>query len=324
MSKNSFKWKATLLLGVLAFFVHAQSLTTSQLHITADEAELHGTYILADPKKPVVLIIAGSGPTDRDGNNPMAQNNSLKLLAEGLAEHGYSSLRYDKRGIGKSTTTRTEADMRFTDFSADVSAWVTYLREEQHVERIVILGHSEGALLGLLAAQSTPVEAYISLAGPGRPAGVVLREQLSAQPEAVVAMTDPILDELERGQVVDSVFPLLYSLFRPSIQPYLISWMAYDPSEELRKLTCAKLVIQGTTDIQVGESDVAALESSDPEAKVVRIEGMNHILKNAPADRSENMATYSQPDLPLHEGLIPAITDFLDVAVPVRTGRRGR
>ncbi len=261
---------------------------------------------------PVVLMIAGSGPTDRDGNNPMMTNNSLRLLAEGLQVQGIASLRYDKRGIAASTSAgEKEEDLRFENYVEDAVKWVQQLREDDRFGQVIILGHSEGSLIGMIAAERIEADKFISVAGVGRPAAEILREQLGAQPPLVTAMTDPILDTLEMGKTLDSINPMLNALFRPSVQPYLISWFKYDPAEEITRLKCPVLILQGTTDIQVKVEDAEMLASAYPEGEKVILEGMNHILKDAPADRMANLQTYSDPDLPLKEGLVEGIAAFI-------------
>lgn len=261
---------------------------------------------------PLVLMIAGSGPTDRDGNNPMMTNNSLRLLAKGLQVRGIASLRYDKRGIAASTSAgEKEEELRFENYVEDAVKWILQLREDDRFSQVIILGHSEGSLIGMMAAARTKADKFISVSGVGRPAGDILREQLSSQPPLVTAMTDPIIDTLEMGRTVDSVNPMLNSLFRASVQPYLISWFKYDPAKEIAKLDCPVLILQGTTDIQVMVQDAEMLASAYPEGEKVILEGMNHILKDAPADRMANLQTYSDPDLPLKEGLVEGIAAFI-------------
>ncbi|MEC7264820.1 MAG: alpha/beta fold hydrolase, partial [Bacteroidota bacterium] len=260
----------------------------------------------------VVLIIAGSGPTDRDGNNPFMKNNSLKMLAEGLAEKGIASLRYDKRGIGESKAAGLEeSQLRFEHYVDDAKAWVELLARDPKFSKIVILGHSEGSLIGMIASQNKDVAQYISIAGVADPAAKTLKEQLKAQPAFVSELSNPILDQLEMGKQVDSVPPMLYSLFRPSVQPYMISWFQYDPKSELAKLKIPILIVQGTTDIQVNVVNATALSAANPNAKLKIIEGMNHILKPSVSDRTANIATYGMPELPLIDGFLEPIVTFI-------------
>ena len=276
---------------------------------------IEGTLLLprAPEKLPVVLIIAGSGPTDRDGNNPIMKNNSLKMLAEGLAEHGIASLRYDKRGIGASKTAGLEeSQLRFGHYVDDAKVWIQLLAKDTRFSKVAVLGHSEGSLIGMIASQDKAVDQYISVAGIAEPAAMALKEQLKAQPAFVAELSNPILDRLEMGQQVDSVPPILFSLFRPSVQPYMISWFKFDPKKEIAKLDIPILVIQGTTDIQVDVANATLLAKANPNAQLQVIEGMNHILKPAPLDRTANITTYSMPNLPLIEGFVNRIAQFLN------------
>ena len=284
------------------------------ISIETNTGSLFGSLLIPEFDEPVslALIIAGSGPTDRDGNNPMMKNNSLKMLAEGLHQQGIASLRYDKRGIGQSVSAAvSEQDLRFEDFVNDARAWIHRLAEDQRFGDIIVIGHSEGSLIGIIASKTPEVSKFISIAGVGFPADQVLRKQLSAQQPVVLEKSAPILDELVAGNLVDSIPPWLNSLFRPNIQPYLISWFNYDPAKEITKLEIPVLLLQGTTDIQVTVDDAQNLALACPDAELVILEGMNHVLKESDADRIKNIQTYSQPDLPLKEGLIDHIANFI-------------
>ena len=261
---------------------------------------------------PVALIISGSGPTDRNGNNMMMTNNALLLLAHGLAENGIASLRYDKRGVGESKEAIVqESNLRFNTYVEDALAWVKLLSTDKRFGNIVIIGHSEGSLIGMIVAREKAVSKFISLAGAGRPAIEILREQLGNQPPIVMEKAEPILQKLEQGETVNDVPVGLYALFRPSVQPYLISWFKLDPRIEIAKLNKPVLIVQGTTDIQVSLIDADNLAKANPKAQKVVIDGMNHILKPAENDRQNNIATYNQPDLPLAAGLINKMVSFI-------------
>jgi len=276
---------------------------------------LEGTIMLpaSGSSKIVALIIAGSGPTDRDGNNPAMKNNSLKMVAAELNKNGIASLRYDKRGIGKSQQAGLrETDLRFENYVNDAKAWVVYLKQELKFSSIIIIGHSEGSLIGMIASQDKYVSKFISIAGAGQTADRIIREQLKSQPMSVTIPANAILDKLVKGEIAENVPTMLNSLFRPSVQPYMISWLKYDPQKEIAKLKIPVLIIQGTTDIQVGLDDSNRLSKACPGAKMVIIEGMNHILKQAPADRQKNILTYTQPDLPLKRELTDNIILFLN------------
>jgi pimeloyl-ACP methyl ester carboxylesterase len=280
--------------------------------IERNGSKIYGSQLLPPDNhfKTVVLIIAGSGPTDRNGNNPMMTNNSLKMLAESLVIHEIASVRYDKRGVGASLMAgASEIDLRFEDYVADASRWIQNLNKK--FDQVVVIGHSEGSLIGMLAVQKAETSGFISIAGPGESADLVLKRQLNAQPQFIKDQLFPMIDSLKNGYTVNKVDPSYYSLFRPSVQPYLISWFKYDPQAEIKKIDLPVLIIQGSTDIQVREEDAELLKKAAPEARVEIIEGMNHIFKPSTNNRQENIATYSNPDLAINEGLVNIIVEFV-------------
>ncbi|HEY2094100.1 MAG TPA: alpha/beta fold hydrolase [Thermoanaerobaculia bacterium] len=306
------------LIAVLA--LTAAPLLAQQSDVTA--GAIHGTLLLpADMTKPVpvVLIIAGSGPTDRDGNSAMlpGHNDSLKMLATDFAMNGIASLRYDKRGIAQSAVPGTkESDLRFDTYVDDAVAWCNQL----HVPRfsgVVIAGHSEGSLIGMIAAKKCGAAGFISLEGAGFPAADILRTQLKGRlPEALQTESERVLKSLEAGKTVDDVSQTLVSLYRPSVQPYLISWFKYDPAKEIAALKIPVLIVQGTTDVQVSMDDAKRLAAASPKAKLVTIEGMNHILKMVSGDVQAQLPSYSDPKLQLSEKLTPEVVQFVRSVTP--------
>lgn len=310
---------AIMAMALTAFSSTAQARSRE---VTIDQGALHGTLLIPDGAKavPAVLMIAGSGPTDRDGNStvPGVTPATYKLLAEGLARDGIASLRFDKRGIAASAAAMTaEKDLRFSTYVDDAVAWTDFLKAQKRVSCVVIFGHSEGALIGALAAAKTNVCGYISAAGAGEPGGQILETQLAAAhkaghlPEPFWSDAKTAIAKLEKGQLVTDAPPQLNSLFRPSVQPYLISWFAVDPRKAVAAVAEPTMILQGTTDIQVPVSDARALAAADPRARLVLLDGVNHILKTAPEERGTNIATYGDPDLPLAPKLVPTVAAFV-------------
>jgi pimeloyl-ACP methyl ester carboxylesterase len=291
---------------------------SDSLHVSTSAGPLEGSLLCPSSPAPwpAVLLISGSGPTDRNGNTVglPGPNNSLKLLAEALAQRGIASVRYDKRGVGGSRAALTsEADLRFDMLADDAAQWVRRMRLDPRFSSITVAGHSEGSLLGMLATERARADAYVSLEGPGRGAVTVLHEQLTARaPAALAQQSDRIMAELAAGRTVDSVPPELAALFRPSVQPYLISWFRYDPAQELAKLTVPVLIVQGTTDIQVSVQDARLLSAAVPRAKAVIIDGMNHVLKMVPADMTAQVKSYSDPALPIAPQIADAMASFVN------------
>ncbi len=278
---------------------------------------LYGSELVppAKGKVPVVLLHAGSGPTDRDGNSAMlpGANNSLKYLAEGLAKAGIASVRFDKRGIAASQAAAPpEKDLRFENYVEDAAAWVKKLKADPRFSRVIIAGHSEGSLIGMLAAKEAGADGYVSIAGIARSADDVLRDQLKPKlPPELYAQTDATLKKLKAGETVADAPAALASLFRPSVQPYLISWFRYTPADSITGLKMPVLIAQGTADIQVGVSEAEALGKAQPGAKVLIVKGMNHVLKMVGEDSTLQKSSYSDPKLPVAPELLDAVTAFV-------------
>ena len=287
-------------------------------------AKIYGTIELPAGKDPtpVVLIIAGSGPTDRNGNSRAlpGSNNSLKMLADGLAARGIASLRYDKRAIGRSVVPNMkEEDLRFTNYVDDASGWIRQLRADRRFSTVTVVGHSEGSLIGMIAAREAGADAFISLEGAGRNAKDIIEEQLAAQmPPEGVKKARAMMDKVSAGERLDSVPPGLSALFRPSVQPYLESWFRYTPADEIARLDVPVMIVQGTHDIQTSMKDSRALSGALKSAKLLEIEGMNHVLKNAPAGRLEQMPSYSDPNIPVVPQLLDEIAVFVKAVAPKR------
>jgi pimeloyl-ACP methyl ester carboxylesterase len=293
------------------------------VEITVPGGKVLGSLVMPTPapgQVPVALIIAGSGPTDRDGNSGKLKNNMYRMLAEALAAQGIASVRYDKRGVAASVIKDLkEADLRFDDFVRDASAWITQLRNDSRFASVTVVGHSEGSLIGMLAARAAKADAFISVAGIARRPSDVLRDQLKGQLSSELAgASEQILQAIEAGKTTAIVPTALAALYRPSVQPYLISWFAYIPSVEIAALRVPTLIVHGTTDIQVPVPEAEALKAARPEATLRLIEGMNHVLKTAPIDRPANIATYVDPERPLAPELAPALVSFIRGVRPPR------
>jgi len=306
-----------LVLAAAAQVAAAAAPAEQPIALETASGTVHGTLRLpggAD-KAPVVLIVAGSGPTDRDGNSAMlpGRNDSLKMLADALAQAGFASVRYDKRGIAASRAAALdESQLRFDTYVDDAAAWIAKLKRDPRFTKPAVIGHSEGALIGMLAAEKAGASAYVSLAGVAEGPGAVLRKQFAGKlPPPLAADNERILASLEQGKPVAEVPPALMALYRPSVQPYMISWMKYVPAQRIAALRMPVLIVQGTTDIQVGVEQAQALKAARPDAELLIVPGMNHVLKEVPLDPQQPLASYSDPALPLHPQLMPAVVGFL-------------
>ena len=258
---------------------------------------------------PLVIIIAGSGPTDRNCNGQGFKSDAFKKMSATLAMSGVASYRYDKRGVGKSIpeTTIKEEDLRFDDMVNDAKAIIAKYEKDPRFKSITVVGHSEGSLVGMLAVN--PNVKYVSLAGISTSADVTLKEQLKGKLGKEEVSTFKKLDELKKGKTVTCDNPMLMSLLRPSVQPYLISWFKYDPAVEIKKLSSRILIINGTKDIQVGEEHARALNKANEKSKLVIVSNMNHVLTEIASD-DENIPSYNKPELPLSKKMMDEIILF--------------
>ena len=307
-----------LLLSLTLIAGLAQAATTRQqpVSLTTDQGTLHGSLLLpqSDRPLPVALLIAGSGPTDRNGNNPEGgHNDALKKLAQVLARNGIASLRYDKRGVAASrSATPDERDLSVERYVADASGWVRQLKDDARFDRVILIGHSEGSLIASLAAADSPADALVSIAGPAYPIGQVLDMQLAMRlPPALLAESRHILANLIRGTLQPEVPEALQVVYRPSVQPYLISLLRQDPAENFAALRIPALIVQGSHDAQVSPDNAELLKQAKPDAELAMIAGMNHVMRITPAAWQEQLASYDDPQLPLARALGERIVAFI-------------
>lgn len=282
-------------------------------------AALSGTLTDAGPKSPVVLIIPGSGPTDRDGNSPLGvKASTYRLLAEGLAAHGVSSVRIDKRGMFGSKAAVADANkVTIADYATDTASWVSSIRKATGAKCVWLIGHSEGGLVALSAAQHpNGICGVITIAAVGRKFGTVMREQLRANPANAPILDAALktIDSLEAGKkVAAATLPVaLRALFADDVQPFIINLFAEDPAGLAASLKLPLLIVQGDQDIQVTVDDAKALAAAQPKASLALLPGVNHVLKMpAGDDRAANLRAYADPALPIAPAVVEAIARFV-------------
>lgn len=313
MNRSTFLGAVAAASAATAIPSRADAASDVPISLETATGALTGTLTLPSRSPaPVVLIVAGSGPTDRDGNSSLGvRSDTYKLLAQALEALGIATVRYDKRGVGASATAmKSESNLRFDTYVRDAAAWIALLLGDARFSSVTVAGHSEGSLIGMLALQHVNAHGFTSLEGAGRPAATVLREQLAAQlPATLYAQADAAITQLQAGHLVADAPPELAVLLRPSVQPYLISWFKYDPAAEIAKLRVPIAIVQGTADVQVGMADARALARGAPHAKFVVIDGMNHVLKYAPdtSTQSAILRGYDDPSLPIDPEVVRTV-----------------
>ncbi len=303
--------------AIAAAFAVLLSISVSVVNACAEESRITvGAIdaILTIPpgveRPPVALLIAGSGSTDHDGNGPQIKPATLKKLSEQLLARNIATLRYDKRGAGgwKAELGRPE-DFRFKDYVDDAVALVNYLRGSGKFSKVVLVGHSEGGLVAILAARRVPVDRLVLLATAARRQGDLLKAQLEKQlaPDMFAPIAKAI-DAIMAGQIVDPLPPGL--AIPPSMQPGIASAFTEDPIDPLRKIEVPTLIVGGGRDHQVARLDFIALSAAAPAAKTLWLVDMNHVLNDV-SDEADDLAAYGQSERPLDSTLIDAVATFI-------------
>ena len=299
---------------ILLFFISLEAFSQEKnydiLQVSIDP-EVQGTLLSpkGENQPPLAILIAGSGPTDRDGNQALFKNNSLKYLAEGLAQKGIATFRYDKRVIAQiNKATVQEEKMTFEDEVNDALLVVNHFKDKY--KKIILIGHYEGSLIGLLVAQKVVVSKFVSISGAGNSSATLIEEQIGKNAPQLKEESQKIISQLRKGELVENISPYLAPVFRKSVQPYLISWFKYEPAKEIAKLQIPILIVQGTNDLQVEDKEVQLLKEAQPKAQLLLIEGMNHVLKKVKT-LEENQQSYLNPDLPVPTELVEGIASFI-------------
>jgi pimeloyl-ACP methyl ester carboxylesterase len=291
----------------MASFTKAQTFTTTNLTINR---HVDGTLLVPESVEhpPLVIIIAGSGPTDRNGNQSFMKNDMLKKLAEGLSKTGIATFRYDKRIVKQLRTRNLDKNIRFDDFVIDAKSVVNHFKNTY--TSIVIAGHSQGSLVGLLALEAG-ANGFISLAGAANSIEQIILEQISKTAPYFTADTKRVLDVLKSGQTTTDFPPALSSMFNLDLQPFMSNWMQYSPKELIKKLEIPVLILNGTKDLQVTTSEAQLLKEAKEDAQLVIIENMNHLLFEINGDDLVNSKSYNDNTYPVMPEVLEIIGAFI-------------
>ncbi|WP_294019016.1 alpha/beta hydrolase [Sphingomonas sp.] len=312
---------ATLVaIGLMANGAMAQQAEPAGVEIEAagPQGPLKGTVLDAGKGAPVAILIPGSGPTDRDGNSPLGIKAAhIRMLAQGLAAQGVTTIRIDKRGtFASKDAVPPGGDVRIADYVTDIGNWMAAARARTGARCVWLIGHSEGGMVALATAQVQKELCGVVLAASlGRKMTVVMREQFTKNPANAPLMPQitAVLDSIEAGKVGDTsaMHPALAPIFSPVNQRYLIDTGAYDPGKLIAAYKGSVMIVQGGRDLQTTMDDANAMKAGQPAAVLQVFPEMNHLLKDAPADPAGNLATYNDPNLPLTLGVVDAIAAFM-------------
>ena len=303
------KYLITLL---FSFSLFAQNNTLINQEITINR-HIDGTLVQPQSvdNQQLAIIIAGSGPTDRDGNQNFMKNNSLKKLAEGLSEEGIATFRYDKRTVKQIRTGNVDENIMFDDFVTDAISVIQFFKEKYSFSKIYIIGHSQGSLVGMLAAYNESVDGFVSLAGAGKSIDQVLIDQIDRTAPQFNEDAQRVFGILREGNTTDDYPVALASIFNKGVQSFISNWMQYDPQEVIRSLEIPLLIVNGTKDLQVLPEEAQLLSDSAAKSELVIIDKMNHILVPIEGDDLENSKSYNESQRELSPELITKISKFI-------------
>jgi uncharacterized protein len=326
MTQIVLRFAVAITLAITMPFVAAADPVESEIEAPGPNGPLKGLMLSPDAARaPVVLIVPGSGPTNRDGNSLRGlDTDTYKLLAKGLAANGIASVRIDKRGMFSSHAAIPNGnDVTIADYASDVHSWAKTIGEKTGAKCIWVLGHSEGGLVAMVAAKDNPPDicGLLLVATFGHKFGDILKEQMRSNPAYAPILDEALrdVDTLEAGKRVEMSIehtkPEIFATFPPAAQGFLIDLLSYDPPKILASYKGPVLILQGERDIQISVDDAKLLNAADANAKLVLLPDVNHVLKAVDSDdRMANLKTYFDPKLPLAPGVVKTIADFITAA----------
>lgn len=258
----------------------------------------------------LAIIIADAGPTDRNGNQNFQQNNAIKKLAEGLSNQKIATFRYDKRIVKQIRKGQVNPNISFDDFISDANAVIDYFKSQNKYSKIVIIGHGQGSLVGLVASKEN-VNQYISLAGSGKSIDNVIIDQITQMDPTLEKETKLAFESLKKGQLTKAYPQALGSIFSADVQPFIMSWMQYNPQELIKNLEIPTLIVNGTKDLQVPVSEAELLKNSSSKSVYKIIENMNHVLFIIEGKELENSKSYNESFRLISSDLINELVTFM-------------
>ena len=264
-----------------------------------------------DAQVPLVILFTGSGPNDRNGNSMMTRNDSHKQLALALQEQKIATYRYDKRSFTFVSERKTSNDISFDDFVTDAKTVVAHFADDKRFSKIILAGHSQGSLVAMLAMDNN-IDGFISIAGPADAIDETIVQQVAMQAPGLDKELEQVFTQMKsQDSLVSKINPYLLSIVGPQIQPFMKSWMKYDPKVIITDLDIPVLIVNGTRDRQVDVTQARKLHEASPVSKLVIIEGMDHVFKKVGDDDVEAAKSYQDPSFPLHPKLVSSIVEFV-------------
>lgn len=294
-----------IVITVFTVSVSLAQVKSEEIVINNMAIQLPGTLTFSSEKSPLAIWVHGSGGIDRNGNQPQY----IKQFRDEINKNNIAFFSYDKRTANpKNVIFLKEDGVYISDFVSDVKEVVNHFKEDARFSEIILVGHSQGSLIAMMALEN--VAKYISIAGAGETIDKTLVRQITAQSAEFGKLTESYLKELKETGVIKEVDPNLMSLFAKPNQPFLNSWVELNPLEEIKKVTIPTLIINGDKDFQVQITDAENLKKAKSDAKLVIVKNMNHVLKNIEKEE-DNMKSYMSADFNISNQLIQTVVEFV-------------
>jgi pimeloyl-ACP methyl ester carboxylesterase len=300
------------MIRVIAYFiiylfgvtVAIAQIKTTEITINNQTIQLPGTLTYPSEKAPLIIWVHGSGGVDRNGNQPQY----IKQFREAVNKENIAFFSYDKRTANPKNAPFLKDGVFISDFIFDVEEVVNHFKNDKRFSSIILAGHSQGSLIAMRSLKN--VDKYISIAGAGETIDKTVIKQIAFQNPEFEAATKAHFKELKQTGEVKDVNPNLMAVFAKPNQPFWSSWMALNPTVEIKKVTIPTLIINGDKDIQVKIEDANKLKAAKPTAELVIIKNMNHVLKDIQKEE-DNMKSYYSPAYPISKKLIETIVSFV-------------
>lgn len=298
-----------ILITIINMSVALSQVTSEEFLVKNNTIELPGTLTFTKHNIPLIIWVHGSGNIDRNGNQkPIIKANYIKQFRDSITKNDIAFVSYDKRTATKKNIPYIIKNNTFRSFVEDLEKVIDYFKNDKRFTGITLIGHSQGALVAMLAAKK--VDKYISIAGTAVSADKLMIKQIQQQAPFLDSITKAHFKELSETGKIANVNPMLQTIFAKQNQSFLNSWIQYTPTEEFKKLTLPILLINGTEDLQVKVEEAKVLQKANNKSKLVIIKNMNHVLKEVNS-LSENKSSYIKANFPISRKLVKTVTTFV-------------
>lgn len=260
-------------------------------------------------KAPLIILVSGTHFFEKDLEGLGFEDNSFRQISEYLYKNGIACYRIEPSSLNIGS----DIDIKFENYATTLKTCVDTFYLSKRFSKIIVAGTNDGALMGILTAIKNPkVNGFVSLAGYGRVGDEVLKEKLSGPNELNNKVIYDFIDLLKKGDTLPDLPRSYLSVFKPSIQPFLISWFKINPANELKKTTCPVLIFNGTTDLKVKTKDYQLLCAAKPLAQKKVIKNMNHNFTNCDKlDRESQIKFCTNSSETMNKDFLLTLVNFI-------------